>query len=58
MVQLLENAQPDNPQHIELLERTFIAPLRVSLLRNGMQQFLNVVLAGTQYKFRAIQQYG
>jgi DNA mismatch repair protein MSH2 len=31
MIQLLENAQPKDQAQLDLLERTFVAPLRVSM---------------------------
>ncbi|KAJ9105070.1 hypothetical protein QFC19_003702 [Naganishia cerealis] len=41
MVQLLENAQPRDPQQLELLERTFIIPLREH--NQNLEQYSNMV---------------
>lgn len=47
MIQLLENAQPKDQAQIDLLERTFVAPLRVNTPCHADNLLLTICLRNT-----------
>lgn len=57
MIGLLENAQPNKQEQLDLLERTFIAPLRVSTVPDSQLRNVSILNLDFQEHNQSLEQY-